>query len=68
MMNNQLKIPSPEIRASHIAKLRELNRCMDKHIMNLDELNALLEAELREQRRRIDRLREESQATPSQNE
>ncbi|MBV8884346.1 MAG: hypothetical protein JO235_10175 [Chroococcidiopsidaceae cyanobacterium CP_BM_RX_35] len=59
-MNNQLRIPVPEIRASHIAKLRELNRYMDEHIMNLDELNALLEVELCEQRRRINRLREEN--------
>lgn len=58
-MSQQIKIPPPEIRARHIAKLRELNRRMDKHILDLDELNALLEANLREQRRRIERLREE---------
>lgn len=62
-MSQQLRMPSPEIRARHIAKLRELNRRMDKHILDLDDLNALLEANLREQRRRIERLREEKQAT-----
>ncbi|MDV2990737.1 MAG: hypothetical protein N4J56_000391 [Chroococcidiopsis sp. SAG 2025] len=50
-MNLQIRMPSPEIRARHIAKLRELNRRMDKHILDLDEVNALLEANLREQRR-----------------
>ena len=67
-MSNQLRIPAPETRVRHIAKLRELNRRMDKHIMDLDELNALLEAEMREQRRRIYRLREEKQTTAPQDE
>jgi len=58
-MSNQSRIVAPETRARHLAKLRELNRRMDKHIMDLDELNALLEAQLREQRRRIYRWREE---------
>ncbi|PSB47539.1 hypothetical protein [Chroococcidiopsis sp. CCNUC1] len=58
-MNQQSKIPSLEIRARHIAKLKELNRRMDKHILDLDDLNALLEANLREQRRRIEWWREE---------
>jgi hypothetical protein len=62
------RIPTPETRARHIAKLRELNKRMDKHIMDLDELNALLEAELREQRRWIYRLREEKQTTAPQDE
>lgn len=67
-MSNQPRIPAPETRVRHIAKLRELNRRMDKHIMDLDELNALLEAEMREQRRRIYRLREEKQTTAPQDE
>lgn len=41
---------------------------MDKHIMDLDELNAFLETELRERRRRIYLLREEKQTTALQNE
>ncbi len=67
-MSNQPKIPNLETRARHIAKLRELNRRMDKYIMDLDELNALLEAALREQRRRIYRLREAKQITALQDE
>lgn len=62
-MNNQPIIPAKETRARHIAQLRELNIRMDKHIMDLDELNALLEADLREQRRRIYRLSHEKQTT-----
>lgn len=62
-MSKQVKIPSPETRAYHIAKLRELNRRMDKHIIDLDELNAFLEANLREQRRQIERLRVQKQKT-----
>ncbi len=65
-MSNQPRIPAKETRARHIAKLRELNIRMDKHIMDLDELNALLEADLREQRRRIHRLRDEKQTTVPQ--
>jgi len=67
-MSNQSRIPTPETRARHIAKLRELNKRMDKHIMDLDELNALLEAEIREQRRWIYHLREEKQTTALQDE
>jgi len=67
-MSNQSRIPTKETRARHIAKLRELNRRMDKHIMDLDELSAFLETELRERRRRIYLLREEKQTTALQNE
>lgn len=62
-MSKQVKIPSPETRAHHIAKLRELNSRMDKHIIDLDELNAFLEANLREQRRRVECLRVQKQKT-----
>jgi len=57
-MSNQPRIPDPETRARHIAKLRDINRRMDKHILDLDELNAKLEADLLEQRRRMYRVRE----------
>ncbi|HEY9873681.1 MAG TPA: hypothetical protein V6D12_09595 [Candidatus Obscuribacterales bacterium] len=57
-MSHQPRIPDPETRARHIAKLRDLNRRMDKHILDLDELNSQLETELLEQRRRIYQLRE----------
>ena len=58
-MSKQPKIPSPEIRARHISKLRELNKRMDKHILDMDELNAQLEANLREQYRKMYQLREQ---------
>ncbi len=58
-MSQQPKIPSSEIRARHISKLRELNRRMDKHILDMDELSAQLEADLREQRRKMYQLREQ---------
>jgi len=57
-MSHQPRIPDPETRARHIAKLRDLNRRMDKHILDLDELNSQLETDLLEQRRRIYQLRE----------
>lgn len=52
-MSNKPKIPPIEVRISHLAKMRELNKRMDKHIMDLDELNAYLEKKLRQQRRRM---------------
>jgi hypothetical protein len=57
-MSNQPRIPYPETRARHIAKLRDLNKRMDKHILDLDELNAKLEIERLEQRRKMYDLRE----------
>jgi len=56
-MTNQPKIPAPETRVRHIAKLRELNQRMDEHILDLDELNASLEADLRKQQRQLYSLR-----------
>jgi hypothetical protein len=34
-MNNQPKIPDSETRYRHIAKLRNLNKHRDKHILHL---------------------------------
>jgi hypothetical protein len=66
-MSNQPRIPDPETRARHIAKLRELVRRMDGHILDLDELNAKLEADIVEQRRRAVRLREASRGAGQEN-
>lgn len=52
-MSNQPRIPDPETRARHIAKLSELNKRMDGHILDLDELNAQLAMDLCKQRRRM---------------
>lgn len=46
-MSNQPRIPAPETRARSVAKLRELVKRMDAHITDLDELNARLEADIR---------------------
>ncbi len=56
-------MPSQATIDRHTAKLRELVKRWDAHIMDLDELNAKLEAELREQRRQAYRLREASKVT-----
>ena len=52
-MSNQPRIPDLETRARHIPKLSELNKRMDGHILDLDELNAQLAMDLCEQRRRM---------------
>ncbi|MDB9512828.1 hypothetical protein PN499_16690 [Kamptonema animale CS-326] len=44
-MNNAPKIPDPETRARHIAKLKELCERWDKHIADLDTLSDRLEEE-----------------------
>jgi macrodomain Ter protein organizer (MatP/YcbG family) len=49
---SDIKIPNQETRVRHLARMRELNKRMDKHIIDLDELNARLEENLRKQRRR----------------
>ncbi|MEO0011699.1 MAG: hypothetical protein RLZZ535_88 [Cyanobacteriota bacterium] len=51
-MSNK-KIPNQDTRVRHLAKMRELNKRMDQHIVDLDELNALLEENWRKQRRSI---------------
>jgi hypothetical protein len=44
-MSNQPRIPDPETRARHIAKLKELCDRWDKHIADLDALSDRLEEE-----------------------
>ncbi|OCQ91008.1 hypothetical protein BCD67_00280 [Oscillatoriales cyanobacterium USR001] len=44
-MSNQPRIPDPETRARHIAKLKAFCERMDRNIADLDALSALLEAE-----------------------
>jgi len=44
-MSNERKIPDAETRAHSVNKLHELVKCMDRHIADLDELNAQLEAD-----------------------
>ena len=51
-MSNK-KIPNQDTRVRHLARMRELNKRMDKHIIDLEELNALLEGNWRKQRRSI---------------
>jgi len=61
-MSNEPRMPDAETRARHIAKLREFVRRMDAHILDLDELNAILATDLAKQKRqRYNRLREKSQ-------
>ncbi len=47
-MNTQPTIPDAETRARSVARLRELVQRMDKHIAELDALNARLEEENRQ--------------------
>ncbi|PSB04455.1 hypothetical protein [Merismopedia glauca] len=44
-MNNEPRIPDLETRVRHLTKLRQLSECMDRHLADLDELNARLQAE-----------------------
>lgn len=46
-MNKQPRIPDAETRAWEVAQLRELVKRMDANILDLDELIARLEADLR---------------------
>jgi hypothetical protein len=50
-MNNQFKIPDAETRARDIANLREAGRLLDLWTLELDEIIAILDKGLREQRR-----------------
>ena len=50
-MNEQFKIPDPETRARSIAKLREACRLLDLWNLQLDEVIALVDADLLKQRR-----------------
>jgi len=51
-MNNKLRIPDAETRKREIENLRQINRQFDIINFQLDELNASLEADLRQQRRK----------------
>lgn len=46
-MNNQPRIPDAETRARSLANLRQLVKRMDAGILELDELIARLEADIR---------------------
>jgi hypothetical protein len=50
-MNGKLRIPDAETRARSIANLREAGRMLDLLTLELDEVIALLDKGLREQRR-----------------
>jgi hypothetical protein len=50
-MNDQLRIPDSETRARSIANLKEAGRMLDLLTLDLDEIIAILDKDLREQRR-----------------
>jgi hypothetical protein len=50
-MSDKLRIPDPETRARSIANLREAGRLLDLCTLDLDEVIAALDKDLREQRR-----------------
>ena len=50
-MSDKLRIPDAETRARSIANLREAGRLLDLCTLDLDEVIAALEKDLREQRR-----------------
>ncbi len=50
-MTHQPKIPDPETRKREVERLRENNRQLDLVTLALDELIAMVEADLRRQRR-----------------
>jgi hypothetical protein len=50
-MNDKFKIPDAETRARDIANLREAGRLLDLWTLELDEIIAILDKDLREQRR-----------------
>jgi hypothetical protein len=49
-MNQQAQIPDPETRAKSVARWRKVNQQIDLLTLHLDELIAIVEAGLREQR------------------
>ena len=61
-MNDKLRIPDAETRARSIASLREAGRLLDLCTLELDEVIALLDKGLRDQRRA--RLLRKSNSTP----
>jgi hypothetical protein len=50
-MRNEFKIPTPEIRAKNLAKLKEITRQLDILNLMLDEAIALADRDLLQQRR-----------------
>jgi hypothetical protein len=50
-MNDQFKIPDPETRAKSIAKLKAASRLLDLCNLELDEAIAMVDKDLREQKR-----------------
>lgn len=62
-MNDQLKRPDAETRARSIANLREAGRLLDLCTLDLDEVIAALDKDLREQHRA--RLLNRSNSTPA---
>jgi hypothetical protein len=50
-MNDKLRIPDAETRARSIAGLKEAGRLLDLWTLELDEVIAALDKDLREQRR-----------------
>ena len=50
-MNDKLRIPDPQTRAKSIANLKEAGRLLDLCTLDLDEVIAALDKDLREQRR-----------------
>jgi hypothetical protein len=50
-MNDQFKIPDPETRAKSIANLKAASRLLDLFNLELDEAIAMVDKDLREQKR-----------------
>jgi hypothetical protein len=50
-MNDQFRIPDPETRAKSIANLKAASRLLELSNLDLDEAIALVEKDLRSQRR-----------------
>ena len=71
-MTNERRIPDAETRARSVARLRELVQRMDRHIADLDALNARLEADIEKSllgayyKRRSERLAKQKQESSSQ--
>ncbi len=59
-MTKEYKIPDEETRKRELAQIRASNRMLDELNLALDDLIAMIEADLREQRR--ERLRKTSQS------
>ncbi|WP_310429398.1 hypothetical protein [Chamaesiphon sp. VAR_48_metabat_135_sub] len=62
-MNDKLRIPDAETRARSIANLREAGRLLDLCTLDLDEVIAALDKDLRAQSRA--RLLHKSKSTPT---